>query len=723
MRTCKRKGMLLAMLLGIGVIQSTGSVLAEDKSTVNKDLTPVIERVQMLNNQEDLFNKAGSEFTGGTLRVKLNYDQDQTGIDIEKGDTLAVKLVPAENEKNFLTMDYQTSQFKLLEDNGVKLADLDLSGRAGILFTFAEISASFRAEINMPFEVNEASLTRYFEKNIDEDMVSFSYILQYDGKDTGKKLNFTLKKRDIQPAQKNFVKTSGVYIQDGELGEGNILYNIKMGTALRHSNEFIIYDTPDVNLGFDGNMKVAIPNNYGGVDNVVLSGTNYYAEPGSVGETERMEIFIYDIYYTTQDKGVSKPRQAEYEEKKIDLPRANVMTGEATLESMDSVTKPSHILVEKLSGEPLTEAEQQLIDENGGLYQTVGKGFKIRIKNFKGKEQRNGGYVTFIYRMAIKNNSPMTNADGFPIYLNSASYYGQEIPSCTPGDTTCTPITSEKVSLDQIKHTSAEVSPGSISGEVDAYSRVDFTKVELDKDDQPDMAHPLAGAVFTIYQVSDNGSKTIAINKDGISMENLITNPDGRLCLKGTNTVINLRLKRGNYIFEEVSAPEHYDIINKETRVVVGLLENKVVIANRHQIITQQYIIDTEAIHGTITDRMTHINSGEDRCIKYAPDEGYVFDYMEVDGKRVDSERFQNSYTFENIQDHHKIKVVYKKQSANVPDTKPDSDKPKPSDQVHTGDSTHKNTYLIGILLSGFSIAIALRKYKKQQNVHQQKNK
>ena len=78
-------------------------------------------------------------------------------------------------------------------------------------------------------------------------------------------------------------------------GQGNILYNIFLGTELNRMNEFVIYDTPDVNIGFDGNMKVYIPTNYGNLDNVVLQNGNYYAEPGNMDDEGKMEIYIYDL--------------------------------------------------------------------------------------------------------------------------------------------------------------------------------------------------------------------------------------------------------------------------------------------------------------------------------------------------------------------------------------------------------------------------------------------
>ena len=173
----------------------------------------------------------------------------------------------------------------------------------------------------------------------DEENVEFQYTLQYNDSDTGKMARFSLQKPEIQPAQARFVKTRGIYEQSGDLGQGNILYNIFLGTELNRMNEFVIYDTPDVNIGFDGNMKVYIPTNYGNLDNVVLQNGNYYAEPGNMDDESKMEIYIYDLYYLTEEaNAVSMPRQAGYTEEYVTFSRRDITTGADSIKSMEAVT-------------------------------------------------------------------------------------------------------------------------------------------------------------------------------------------------------------------------------------------------------------------------------------------------------------------------------------------------------------------------------------------------
>lgn len=255
---------------------------------------------------------------------------------------------------------------------------------------------------------------------------------------------------------------------------------------------------------------------------------------------------------------------------------------------MDTVTVPKNILLEKPMGEELTEEEKTLITEKGGLYQTVGKGFKIRIKNFKGFEQNPGGYMSLVYTTTIRGNSPKLDEKGFPIYYNTACYYGQEIPTCKIGDENCTPIMREKTALNAVINgtytTEGKVTTGSVSADVDEYSQVEFLKTSAGSQGEANLQSPLGGAVFNIYQVQTDGSRQIAENKEHVRLENLITDNAGKLCLNDSRkTEIKLWLKRGRYIFEEVSAPDGWQIIEKERAVTVGLLNNRVVIANRKE--------------------------------------------------------------------------------------------------------------------------------------------
>ncbi len=86
--------------------------------------------------------------------------------------------------------------------------------------------------------------------------------------------------------------------------------------------------------------------------------------------------------------------------------------------------------------------------------------------------------------------------------------------------------------------------------------------VELFKVSADDV--PLTGAVFNLYKVV-NGEETLV-------MSNLITDSNGKISIKG--------IELGEYIFEEVQAPEGYRIKNVRTRFVVNGGTTKVVVVN-----------------------------------------------------------------------------------------------------------------------------------------------
>lgn len=76
--------------------------------------------------------------------------------------------------------------------------------------------------------------------------------------------------------------------------------------------------------------------------------------------------------------------------------------------------------------------------------------------------------------------------------------------------------------------------------------------------------------------------------------------------------------------------------------------------------------IVTEVVNGAITPSDENILFGTDKKIDYSPSEGYVLDNITVDEENVDESQYKNSYSFTNIRDDHRIKVVYSKPEAPV---------------------------------------------------------
>src|SRR5699024_869008 len=74
-------------------------------------------------------------------------------------------------------------------------------------------------------------------------------------------------------------------------------------------------------------------------------------------------------------------------------------------------------------------------------------------------------------------------------------------------------------------------------------------------------------------------------------------------------------------------------------------------------------IIETEVVNGKITPSDDCFDYGGDKKIEYSPNEGYLLKSVTVDGKEVDPAKNPAEYIFANVQDDHKIKVVYEKPS------------------------------------------------------------
>ncbi|MDD3139642.1 MAG: VWA domain-containing protein [Lachnospiraceae bacterium] len=156
----------------------------------------------------------------------------------------------------------------------------------------------------------------------------------------------------------------------------------------------------------------------------------------------------------------------------------------------------------------------------------------------------------------------------------------------------------------------------------------------------------------------------------------------------------------------------------------------------------ETYEIKTEVINGTITENITGIKAGENKKITYSPNEGYVLDYIEVDGEKIDISDFESAYNFENVNSNHTIKVVYKAESVEDPGkpSTPDNDSNRPgidntqkpnqpnnsvqaggnikrsSHSVQTGDNTNRTIYIVGLVVSLTGLICIIAKKRKQNH-------
>lgn len=526
-------------------------------------------------------------FSDATLKIEISYDKNDFDNPIKKGDKLQINLVPEDPYKDFIRMDYKTSILNELMDNHknppVKVADIDMTDRTGVKFTFTGEAEQFKANLNLPFSIAGQKVTKYFKEHKDATEVTFRYKLQINGKDVdGKVLEYKLENTKPGLATQQFEKTNGTYNQKGKLGEGFFHYNIRFDTELRSPNEYVIYDLPDVNMGFDGDISIWDGKNIGQFDDVLLWNTNTDPNREYIWKTDHpngTKVRVYDVYYISKESDTENQiRVPDWEEKKLHFDRDG-----GILDSEETATVPKDILFEKPLGSKLSAEEAQRIKDNGGLYTKVGKGFKVTLSDYKSNYLQKGGHITLSYKMQIKNSSPELDHDGHPIYKNVATYYAQEIPNCKPEDEHCTPIKSEKTKKfddgSPDKPVIAVVKPGSIGADV-TVPETEFTKVEADENGNSLINNPVKGAKFTIYKSDKDKQKIeIAKNGDNTELQELITNEDGKLTKDGK--IIPLTLDNGYYIFSEISAPENYEIIKNDTHVTVGYKATSVVVVNK----------------------------------------------------------------------------------------------------------------------------------------------
>ena len=77
-----------------------------------------------------------------------------------------------------------------------------------------------------------------------------------------------------------------------------------------------------------------------------------------------------------------------------------------------------------------------------------------------------------------------------------------------------------------------------------------------------------------------------------------------------------------------------------------------------------QYAINASAINGSIKpEGLTYVNSGENILFSFTPDNGYKFDYLNLDGNIIQTSN--NQYPLNNITRNHDISVYFKAQKEN----------------------------------------------------------
>ena len=543
-----------------------------------------------------------------TIKITLNYDPLKHGA-LKKGDQLKVQLAPIEPDDGsgghrdyiqFSTNGSVNGDFNgVVDETGEekKIGELKF-GSTTLYLNFEDFNEPFNATITLPYaRTRDTDIEDYFarEENKNKTKLDFTVELQVNGQGQDRFIKLSVQKSTAQPPTEASFSKFGKYQQN----DNHFLYNVSGATKLRKTNEVLIYDTPDINLKFNSDLKFYVrksATDNGGesfIYSIPSSPTPYYnmskrgnyqeATDPTKASAEDCQMWLYDLYYVVHEvtDSTKEVPMAEYEEQTITL--THPLLSEEKKTSIEPVSQPKHILFWVPTGQALTTEQQQQIDNAGGLNKKVGKGFFIRAYNLQYPESGNiGTYFRIIYDMEIANPSQVKNDKNDPLYFNSLSYYIQEIPNCPPGQT-CTPIQAERSKSDDSGrngklNVTIPLVYSSYDAEISPYKPIRIAKVDQNN-------KPVKGAEFTIYRLNDDGTQgEIAKNNLNQEMSNLITDKDGKLVEKETGNTARVYLEKGKYQLVETVIPEGYkaDKTTTDFEVVKGAVDLKIENTNQN---------------------------------------------------------------------------------------------------------------------------------------------
>lgn len=421
---------------------------------------------------------------------------------LKAGDTFSFGLVPDDSfaSKFWYVYNSDKAEFRTVLDDETdeEIATIAWSDSNTLTLTFTE-AAEGKSEVrcvfsSIPFTRSARYIYEWFANNGDSDRihetpegrryVDVTYHLTVNGQKTDQQMTLrALEPQGSAPTSAYMSKYRG-----GLQPDGTLFYELAINTLLSPVNELVVYDTPDVNMRWDREFKLynmVGSDIYGPSAYTTYTATPYYnvtkgtTDP-STAEVDDFQIWMYDIYFLADREGQEQTRQATYEE--VSHPITHLDTRypgerralpEEYQTSISPVSTPQNILVTVPAGQQLTAEQQKLIDEttaggssglstadNAGV---VGMGFKIVIQNLPNNVQDGiGGRYRIAYSMKPVRDSKFVNNENNPLYWNAASYYIQEIPTCTSEDVAegkqCPPITFEKSkAADSNSHTGSSI--------------------------------------------------------------------------------------------------------------------------------------------------------------------------------------------------------------------------------------------------------------------------
>ena len=534
---------------------------------------------------EDLFGKeTPTKWEDGTLKIHLSYNESNKYA-FNKGNKLTISLPQVAGNNQFVFIESDFRKIDALEDKNAKelVAGMKLDDNLKTLtFTFNNKDNklnNFEADIEIPYYIQIDDVADYFneEANKNKTSTDFKCQLEVNGQmQAGKILNFSVDKPKVEHKETSVVefgKTSGTYTpSDGN--NGYLLYNIDYKTALAHANRYVIYDTPETKMEFNGYIKVDSVNS--AADRKSQQKERLFFSDGKTikrandktAKTEVNKVYVYEVYYKADKDG----KYPEYVERKYNF--KNPVKGYENVSIENGfLPKEDDILFEIQLGTKPSEKQKEDIEKLKSQGAKVGKGFKVEIYNLDSKYYTNGGRIYITCKFDITDVEHLEkDKDGDPVASNIATYYGEEIPTCTETDKYCTPLKAEKANFKSDYYGSKnKPAAGKVkSGKADAtVSNPSFGFTKVDEN-----IKPLEGAVISIFNSPDGKTKgEIAKNDKDILLENLKTNSKGKLVDEDGNIISLSFNNKGYYIIEEITAPENY--IKAEKPLVVKLDNGK----------------------------------------------------------------------------------------------------------------------------------------------------
>lgn len=551
--------MLLGLHIGIQATDDTSHYVVEDSLRLDNQAG-----INILNENE------ASVYENGNLIFDIDFPVSAS----KAGDSLSIGIRPDDGDHYLAYKDVSVSQLND-DQTGTKIADVRYDNQVKMILTFADLSdyqeENVHAHFNLPIRSIDAYIQNYFMTHENETSLEVGYHLTINDVAT-KAFRVKFNRKQLQPTtQVRFRKTLGQYNNNNQF-----LYNLSLSGQLTRPNYYVIYDTPDINQTVDlTSDQTKLYWSYD-IDARVNQIPFKTAKNSLAPTTQHPYVVAYDIYYLTEPSEGVRARQAKYVNEKIKI---NYNDNYTNQDSKDYMTKPANILFTTLAGSSLTADQQALIDQNGGLNQSVGKGFMLEIfdlhpykSSLVADDDAASGVLNLVYYTDIVHESQELKND-WPLYHNQASAYGQEIPLCDDTHEECRPIRSE------FGHLSAEEPPvlqnregkqeeTSFNAEItNSPKQLKLTKYAR-INGQLDKSQPLENAVFRIL-VSDQ-EKTYHTDQlaymNDIALDQLKTNQNGQLTANGQP----IYLEKGYYFIEEIQAPDNY-VLDQDPKYFVAV--------------------------------------------------------------------------------------------------------------------------------------------------------